>query len=336
MTKPKTNNRTTNTTETMSDQKLSIPKYNNNQNTSIVSWFKLFSQKYQANRLDNTWKLNNISDYLDGHVFNYYLDFLIDETNWDNLQTSLTRRFTPVIKDTLSTFMDIKLFKEDDIESYFYSKISTGKSIGLTDLHILEGLTEGIELRRLKELVATQNISDLEEWLKYSIKFSRLSQRQDVKPGTRPNYGGSDQARAHVPTVPMATSTARSNNNTWSPRVYTTDRVRSPRFEPRVDSAPFVPRPRYNPSRPPAPASRNYHHAVTASIDATRPPPSPCPNCVITHPHLPWHWKRDCPFYPETSGWHARAFARLPAEGPILPSPDLPGAAAQGRPEDSS
>lgn len=281
-----------------------LPKYDPEHSTNIVSWFKFFNRQCTRLKLDEQWKLNNLINYLDSSAFNFFLEHLSEIEDFSLVQERLILRFSFDYNDAFSKFINLKLHKEDDIKSYFDQKISSGMAANLSDLHILQGLTEGIQLTRLKAHVISAQLKTIQDWKSCVFELAELTkssstdyrQRTAVRQPSNLTQSPASSSRFHN----QATAQPRSSNVTVRPS----------------SSAGYAPRPavagggsRLNPSilsprapswRQPSPAARQSSslQAPTSPnyrANSVRLPPSPCPICAQNGLPAQWHWKRVCP-----------------------------------------
>ncbi|UYV81237.1 K02A2.6-like [Cordylochernes scorpioides] len=163
---------------------IEIPKFNG-QNLDITSWLKFFNKKCLQKHLDEDFKLNNISNYLEGEAFSYYIEELQDIYNWGEIEQKLTSYFTIKDSNLFSRFLNLKYNDKDDLEQYFKEKSALAKKLNLEKTLLLEALTDGMPDHLKKYLIAAR-VQEPSEWYKITtqLKLSTNKEEEPQQPST--------------------------------------------------------------------------------------------------------------------------------------------------------
>ncbi|UYV85121.1 K02A2.6-like [Cordylochernes scorpioides] len=158
---------------------IEIPKFNG-QNLNIISWLKFFNKKCLQKHLDEDFKQNNISNYLEGEAFNYYIEELQDINNWGEIEQKLTSYFTINDSNLFSRFLNLKYNDKDDLEQYFKEKSALANKLNLEKTLLLEALTDGMP-DHLKKYIIAARVQEPSEWYKITIQL-KLSTNKEEEP----------------------------------------------------------------------------------------------------------------------------------------------------------
>ncbi|UYV76485.1 hypothetical protein LAZ67_14000604 [Cordylochernes scorpioides] len=163
---------------------IEIPKFNG-QNLDIISWLKFFNKKCLQKHLDEDFKLNNISNYLEGEAFSYYIEELQDINNWGEIEQKLTSYFTINDSNLFSRFLNLKYNDNNDLEQYFKEKSALANKLNLEKTLLLEALTDGMPDHLKKYLIAAR-VQEPSEWYKITtqLKLSTNKEEEPQQPST--------------------------------------------------------------------------------------------------------------------------------------------------------
>ncbi|UYV75023.1 hypothetical protein LAZ67_12002130 [Cordylochernes scorpioides] len=139
----------------------------------------------QAKHLDEDFKLNNISNYLEGEAFSYYIEELQDIYNWGEIEQKLTSYFTIKDSNLFSRFLNLKYNDNDDLEQYFKEKSALAKKLNLDKSLLLEALTDGMPDHLKKYLIAAR-VQEPSDWYKITtqLKLSTNKEEEPQQPST--------------------------------------------------------------------------------------------------------------------------------------------------------
>ncbi|UYV84377.1 hypothetical protein LAZ67_X001970 [Cordylochernes scorpioides] len=251
---------------------IEIPKFNG-QNLDITSWLKFFNKKCQQNHFDEDYKLKNISNYLDGEAFNFFIEQLQDIDNWGELEQKVLSYFTVKDSNLFSKFLNLKYNDKDDLDIYFKEKSSLAKKLNLDTPLLLEALTDGMPNYLKKYLIAAR-VKETSDWIKIATQLKYSTNQEKQEPQCKYN---SDNQQP---------STSNDNRQNFQTRSYYPARSRlNPNSPPSLQSQP--------PPRS-SPRSTTAHHQE-ASSRTINLPPYPCKICASHQLPNQYHFHRDCP-----------------------------------------
>ncbi|UYV72011.1 hypothetical protein LAZ67_9001548, partial [Cordylochernes scorpioides] len=246
-----------------------LPKYDG-QNFDVTSWLKFFNEKCQQNHVDEDYKLKNISKYLDGEAFNFYIETLQDIDDWRELEQKLLSYFTVEDSNLFSKFLNLKYNDKDDLDNYFKEKSSLAKKLNLDTPLLLEALTEGMPNYLKKYLIAAR-VKETSDWIRIATQLKYSTNQEKQQPSTSNNDNRQNfQNRSYYPT--------RSRFNPNSPPGLQLQPP--PRSSPRLTTA----------------------HHQEASSRSTNLPPYPCKICSSHQLPNQYHFHRDCPLNKHEKG----------------------------------
>ncbi|UYV84619.1 hypothetical protein LAZ67_X002847 [Cordylochernes scorpioides] len=246
-----------------------LPKYDG-QNFDVTSWLKFFNKKCQQNHVDEDYKLKNISKYLDGEAFNFYIETLQDIDDWRELEQKLLSYFTVKDSNLFSKFLNLKYNDKDDLDNYFKEKSSLANKLNLDTPLLLEALTEGMPNYLKKYLIAAR-VKETSDWIRIATQLKYSTNQEKQQPSTSNNDNRQNfQNRSYYPT--------RSRFNPNSPPGLQLQPP--PRSSPRLTTA----------------------HHQEASSRSTNLPPYPCKICSSHQLPNQYHFHRDCPLNKHEKG----------------------------------
>ncbi|UYV62959.1 hypothetical protein LAZ67_2002623 [Cordylochernes scorpioides] len=259
-----------------------LPKYDG-QNFDVTSWLKFFNKKCQQNHVDEDYKLKNISKYLDGEAFNFYIETLQDIDDWRELEQKLLSYFTVKDSNLFSKFLNLKYNDKDDLDNYFKEKSSLAKKLNLDTPLLLEALTEGMPNYLNKYLIAAR-VKETSDWIRIATQLKYSTNQEKQQPSTSNNDNRQNfQNRSYYPT--------RSRFNPNSPPGLQLQPP--PRSSPRLTTA----------------------HHQEASSRSTNLPPYPCKICSSHQLPNQYHFHRDCPLNKHEKGLPTNNHSEPPNPG---------------------
>ncbi len=151
---------------------------NDKTNISVQQWLKLYNYKCEQKNIPEQWKVEHISEYLDGKVLQYYIDFLMKEKAWKKIEEKITLQFGTQEEDKLNKFLNLKLRGLNDIEEYFREKSQLALQLGFQEKQNIAALTQGIEIEDLKKLMIATSPISLEGWKEIALLLAEATSRK--------------------------------------------------------------------------------------------------------------------------------------------------------------
>lgn len=266
-----------------SEKNLNIIPFDPSLNIDIKNWMQYFDNICSENKLDDTWKLHNISKYLKGKAISIYINQCLSVKKFQEISLILQENFLNVSLPTFSEYTNLKLKNKTDINPYFHTKLEMGRKLGLSEKLILEGLTDGLP-SDLKQLLILSPPNNATEWV---TCVTKLLKAQEAENSSKPKQTH-ETISPRVPYRPNPRYNAPLNYR------YNYSQNYRPQYRPSFGNI----RPNFN----------NYPHQTNApqrqilpnnnnSIHYQRElPPTPCRLCERQGIPNAYHWVQICPF----------------------------------------
>lgn len=278
-----------------SNLRINIPKYDSTK-INIESWIKYFEKQTTSKGLDDDWRLQSITEYLEPDSFGYYIEYLQDIDNWGELKQKLVARYKVHKEDPFTSFINLKLNDEHDLEEYFRNKVQFGTQANLKEKQILDTLTSDVNLTRLKQLLITSRVPSTNDWIDIAMKLTDFTKPQQPK-NERKSTPSNDQNRQIIYNQQQTPHHRSQFSQNYQPRTSNQQRdynqnYRRPRPEyqqgNRQTSAATL-----NPIRntPILPSRLNANHNAQ-SLNSS---PPQCLHCAEQNLYS-LHWHSDCPY----------------------------------------
>ena len=149
---------------------LNIPNFNSNSKMNIKSYLQYFNLQAKLKQLDDNWKVNHIATKLEGEAFSFYLDNLIEESNWATIEEKLIRQFFYFYEDHFETFMKLTFDGYSDIQTYFRKKTAAAHKVGISTENLISALNQGVP-EELRKLLLVSNVDTPEAWITLAAKL---------------------------------------------------------------------------------------------------------------------------------------------------------------------
>jgi hypothetical protein len=274
---------------------LEIPSYDN-KNTEIEGWLKFFNKKCEAKQLKNDWKVENVSNYLSGDVFNYYIEQLLDFESWEEIEDGLITQFSSVDSNLFNRFLNLKLNDDKNLESYFNEKSKLARKLKLNEPLLIESLNHGSPSYLKKHLIAAQ-VDKPRQWIQIASKLLAANEPIQVNRAQTLRFPSRNTQERGIPPQRFSPPVWKTTNA--APQQ---EYVHRPRFTPTYSS----PRVEYQSTRGPSTSHNN--------IGANDLPPTACRICEKMGLLSQWHWHNQCPR------------SQIPIQSDVLPSAPSEGA----------
>ncbi|GFV60842.1 uncharacterized protein TNCV_3538221 [Trichonephila clavipes] len=156
------------TSENQLNQPNQLIAFDPSNSMKVISWLKYFNDKCQKLNLDDSWKITNISNYLNNSALMDYINFYDKINNWEEFTCFLTEKYLAPSITSLNDFTQ-KTFNGKKISQYFHEKLEIGRQLNLPTSMILEGLTDGLPIN-LWQLLTVSPPSNPTEWIVTATK----------------------------------------------------------------------------------------------------------------------------------------------------------------------
>lgn len=249
----------------------------------FTRWVQHFNSQCCQYYKDDEWKVSHISKYLKGEALTVYLNYCLEETDFQKVINILQEYLSQIEILTFSKFTNLKFTSESELSKYFHTKLQIGREIGLNEKLLLEGLTEGLP-DHLRPFVIVNRPSTPMEWLHLVANLISSQGKSETTP-TRAKQFHNPQFRQ--PMFPQPTTRPAF----ISPRYPPTVRQWTPRnpnpypSQQRYQQPPRFP-PRSNVNQAP---SQSSHYQV-------KMPSRPCRICEKQGIVNSYHWEQNCIF----------------------------------------
>jgi len=159
---------------------------------NVQQWLKLFNFKCDQKGIPEHWKVDHLSEYLEGKALQFYIDCLMKDKVWKSIEDKIILHFGRQEEDQLTRFLNLKLHEMENLEPYFREKSQLAQQLGFQGKQTISALTQGIELEELRKLMIATSPTSLEKWKEIAILLAEATSR---KPAPKPAQTDRQPAR---------------------------------------------------------------------------------------------------------------------------------------------